>query len=190
MDTFFFPFVLMESKGNKNSAIVGKNLNSLLQQTEITITGLANAINMSVNHLRTVMSGKATISLRTAGKITDFFEIEVSQLFSIKPIKLKNAKSISTIKKFYEENEGNQEFFISSKKKNSLMYFLRNVLLPSEFLLVEHDVNGIKIHCSDVYQRLFSSKELSAQLLRLYNEGLLLRHDKFGNGSVFMYRLP
>lgn len=179
----------METKENEGDKIVGKNLSSLIQQTEITITGLAYAINMSVNHLRTIRLGKATISSRTAGKIATFFEIEISQLFDIKPIRLKNIKSIPTIKKFYEENEKNISFFNRNKSRNSLMYFLRITLLKSDFLTVGRDVKEIKEHCKVVYQRSFTSKALSAQLVRLYKEGSLTRFSKFRKGTVFMYKL-
>ncbi len=180
----------METKENERSIIVGKHLESLLQQSGITIVGLAVGIGMSVNHLRTVKAGKASISSRTAGKISDFFEIEVSQLFSPKPITLKKVENIPTIKQFYVDNSANLEFFINLKKtENSLMYFLRNTLLKSQFLAEERDVKEILMECELEYQRSFTSKALSAQLIRLAKEGALTSRDKFGNGSVYLYKL-
>lgn len=190
MDTLYFLFAsVMEAKENIRSWIIGKNLDSLLQQSGITITGLAYAIDMSVNHLRTIRLGKASISSRTAGKISDFFEIDVSLLFSSKPIKLKNIKGINTIGRFYEDNSKNVEFFINSKEETSLMYFLRTELLKSDFLKVEHDVKEIKNYCSKQFQRSYTSKALSAQLLRLSQEGHLERSRKFANSSVYLYKL-
>ncbi|SFC83135.1 hypothetical protein SAMN05421747_1336 [Parapedobacter composti] len=69
------------------------------------------------------------------------------------------------------------------------MNFLRTELLRSKFLKDEHDVGEIRKHCKETYQRSFTSKALSAQLLRLVEEGTLLRRDKFGNGSVYLYKL-
>ena len=183
-------FCFMEETNEKErSAIVGRQLGSLLQQAGITIVGLAHAIDMSVNHLRTIKAGKASISSRTAGKIADFFNIEVSQLFSAKSIKIKNIRSIPTVKRFYEENVGNLQFFIRQRKENSLMHFLRTELLKSKYLEEEHDVREIREHCKDNYKRNFTSKALSAQLVRLAEEGVLVRRDKFGNGSVYLYKL-
>ena len=179
----------MEAKENIRSLIVGKNLDSLLRQSGITITGLAYAIEMSVNHLRTIKLGKASISSRTAGKISDFYEIDVSLLFSSKPIKLRNIKNISTINRFYEDNSKNIEFFINSKEENSLMYFLRTELLKSDFLISERDVKEIKNYCLKQFQCNYTSKALSAQLLRLSEEGCLLRSKKFSNSSVYLYKL-
>jgi plasmid maintenance system antidote protein VapI len=179
----------METKENERAIIVGTHLSSLLQQSGITITGLAHAIDMSVNHLRTIRLGKASISSRTAGKIADFFEIDVSQLFALKPIKLKGIKSSAIVKQFYEDNQENKHFFVVNKAENSLMYFLRTVLIKSNFLNVERDVKEIREHCKTVHKRTFNSKALSAQLVRLFQEGLLERIDKFGNGTVFTYRL-
>lgn len=179
----------MEANENARSLIVGKNLNSLLQQSGITITGLAYAIDMSVNHLRTIRLGKASISSRTAGKISDFFEIDVSLLFSSKPIKLKSIKSIETVNSFYANNSKNLEFFVGNKETDSLMHFLRQELLKTDFLKTERDVKEIKDYCKTSHQRNFSSKALSAQLLRLSEEGFLKINDKFENGSVYLYKL-
>lgn len=179
----------MEQKENIRSLIIGKNLDSLLLQSGITITGLAYAIDMSVNHLRTIRLGKASISSRTAGKISDFFEIDVSLLFSSKLIKLKNIKGIGTLSRFYEDNSKNKEFFIDSKEENSLTYFLRKELLKSDFLNIKRDVKEIKEYCFKQYQRNYTSKALSAQLLRLSEEGDLERSKKFANSSVYLYKL-
>lgn len=179
----------MEAKENSSSLIVGKNLNSLLLQSGITITGLSYAIEMSVNHLRTIRLGKASISSRTADKISKFFEIEVSLLFSTKPIKLKNIKSIETINNFYRANSKNVEFFTNNKEENSLMYFLRKELLKSDFLKTARDVKEIKHFCINLHQRTYTSKALSAQLLRLSEEGYLKRSRKFANSSVYLYKL-
>lgn len=179
----------MKAKENSSSSIVGKNLTSLLLQSGITITGLAYAIEMSVNHLRTIRLGKASISSRTADKISTFFEIEVSLLFSTKSIKLKNINNIETVNNFYRDNSKNAEFFSNNKEENSLMYFLRKELLKSNFLEIERDVKDIKQHCINQYERNYSSKSLSAQLLRLSEEGYLERSKKFANRSVYLYRL-
>jgi len=179
----------MDAKENSSSLIVGKNLNSLLLQSGITITGLAYAIEMSVNHLRTIRLGKASISSRTADKISKFFEIEVSLLFSAKPIKLKNIKSIETLINFYKDNSKNIEFFTNKKEENSLMHFLRKELLKSDFLKTARDVKEIKDFCSNQHQRDYTSKALSAQLLRLFEEGYLERRKKFTNSSVYLYRI-
>jgi len=179
----------MEAKENSSSLIVGKNLHSLLLQSGITIIGLAYAIDMSVNHLRTIRLGKASISSRTADKISKFFGIEVSLLFSSKPIKLKNIRSIETVNTFHRDNSKNLEFFANKKEENSLMYFLRKELLKSNFLEIERDVKEIKQHCLEKYNRNYNSKALSAQLLRLFDEGYLKRSKKFANSSVYLYTL-
>ena len=180
---------MAETNDKERAAIVGRQLNSLLQQTGITIVGLAHAVDMSVNHLRTIRAGNASVSSRTAGKIADFFDIEVSQLFSAKPVRVKNIRSIPTINRFYEDNVGNPQFFTDQRKENSLMHFLRTELLTTKYLKNEHDVGEIREHCKEIYKRDFTSKALSAQLVRLVKEGLLSKRRKFGNGSVYLYKL-
>jgi plasmid maintenance system antidote protein VapI len=178
----------MELQGITTQQIIGRQVTSLLDQTGIRVEGLAFAIKMSINHLRTVKAGKASISTRTAGKIADFFEIKVNMLISEKSIKLRKPDKIETIKQFYEENKNNPKFFIDRQRENSVAHFLRTGLIPGGYLNDEREVSEMRVYCLTKYQRKFESKELSRQLGRLVDEGLLSRRDKFGNGTVYLYR--
>lgn len=179
----------MDLNDQVRAEMVGKQLTSLLAQTGISIVGLAHAIDMSPNHLRTVKNGRASISSKTAGKIADFFEIEIGILFSSKTFKLKKIENIETIRCFYSENEHNSQFFLYGKVKNSVAYFLREVLLPFGFFSENREVNEIQAFAKSKFKKDFSSKELSRQLNRLAVAGLLSKTDKTGNRSIFLYRI-
>jgi hypothetical protein len=143
---------------------------------------------MSPNHLRAIRKGKASISSKTAGKIADFFMIGVDALFSAKEIKLKRIELILPLATFYKENEANQEFFIHRKAQNSIAFFLKNKILPSDYLKKERSVSEIQNHILSDYSKEFSSKEISRQLTRLVESGKLQKKSKFGNKSVFLYK--
>ncbi|WP_257670893.1 hypothetical protein [Parapedobacter tibetensis] len=44
-------------------------------------------------------------------------------------------------------------------------------------------------YCEEKYNRELNSQEASRELRRLYQKGILDREDKFGNGSVYLYKL-
>lgn len=179
----------MNEANHSRSVQVGFHLESLLSQSGLTIIGLSNAINMSPNHLRAIKKGKASISSKTAGKIADFFVIGVDSLFSTKEIKLKKRELIHPLTTFYKENEANQEFFIHRKTQNSIAFFLNNRILPSDYLRAERSVSEIQNHILSSYGKEFSSKEISRQLTRLVESGKLQKKSKFGNSSVFLYKI-
>ncbi|NRF41127.1 helix-turn-helix domain-containing protein [Pedobacter foliorum] len=179
----------MEQKHQIRAEIVGKQITSLLAQSGISIVGLAQAIEMSVNHLRTIKNGKASISSKTAGKIADFFEVELGDLFSSKILKLKKWKDIKTIRAFYNANEHNPQFFLHRRGENSVAFFLNKSILPSGFLFNEKEVNEIKSFIKNEFNKDFTSKELSRQLNRLVDSGILTRQDKTGRKSIFLYKL-
>lgn len=166
---------------------VGRQLTALLVQSEISIVGLAHAIEMSVNHLRTIKNGKASISIKTAGKIADFFDLEIGALFSSKPLTLKKLQDIANVKDFYASNVNNSQFFLHRREENSVAVFLKKILLSSEFLNEEREVNEIQSFIKNGFHKDFTSKELSRQLNRLVNAGMLTKRDKTGRKSIYLY---
>lgn len=175
-------------KANPISQIVGSNVKNLRLQAGLTLEGFAAAISISISYVRMIENGKANITSKLAQRITDFFEIEVQRLYANKPYTLKKLENIPSVKKFYEENERNPQFFLTRKGENSVAHFLRTELIPGIYLNDEREVAEIQNYCLTKHQRKFESKELSRQLGRLADEGLLSRKDKFGNGTVYLYR--
>lgn len=179
----------MEENEYQRAELVGNQLTSLLDQTGINVTGLAIATDISVNHLRTIKNGKASISSKTAGKIADFFGVEIDVIFSAKLFKLKKWETIETIKNFYEENVNNPQFFVARQGEESIAYFIKKELIPTMFFAEQREVNYVRKYIKKEYKRDFSSKEISRQLNRLTDSGVLSKEDKTGNKSIYLYKL-
>lgn len=180
----------VSNKNDDLSYIVGHNVKSLRKQAGLTIEGLTFALSISISYTLMIERGAANISAKLAKKIADFFDIGVAQLYTDKPIKLKTPLRLPAIAKFYAENDKNAKFFIHRRSEYSVASFVRNVLLLDSFISdEEHTVGEIAEHSFEHYKRDLDSKELSRELRRLYLKGILQRQDKFGNGSVYLYRL-
>ncbi len=179
------------SERNENvPIIVGKNVKHLRVKAGLTIEGLTFALSISISYTLMIERGAANISPKLAKKIADFFGIEIARLYMNKAIALKAPLKIPTIQKFYEENQKNAKFFINRRSEYSVASFVRNVLLSDSFISDEgHTVGEIAEYSLKQYKRDLDSQELSRELRRLYLKGVLQRADKFGNGSVYLYRL-
>src|SRR3546814_17970240 len=58
---------------------VAKNVHYLRLHVDLTVQGLAAGVDLSVNHVRLIEAGKSNITARTAGKICEFFNIEIAR---------------------------------------------------------------------------------------------------------------
>lgn len=182
----------MESKSERNdnlSLIFGKNVKHLRLQTGLTIEGLTFALSISISYTLMIERGTANVSSSLAKRIANFFDVEVAQLYTDKTINLKSPLKISSIEKFYQENEQNAKFFIQRRAEYSVASFLRNVLLADSVILEGHTVSELIEYSHKKYKRELNSQELSRELRRLYKKGVLDREDKFDNGSVYLYKL-
>lgn len=178
----------ISKKNNSVEEIVGKNVKSLRIQSRLTVDGLAIAIETSVSYVKMIEKGKANISSIQAKKIANFFNIEVSQLYSDKKVKLFNHLKIQPITDFYKEHERNPKYFIDRKSEYKLPAFIKEYLLKDPFLKTGREISEIKNYCFEVYKREFTSAELSREFRRLHEKGDKVgREDKFGNGSVYKY---
>ncbi len=134
-----------------------------------------------------IEKGSANISPKLVTKVANFFGVEVSQLYSSKIIILRSPIKIETVSRFYYENQKNAKFFLSRRGEYSVAAFLRNILLSDPYMIEGREVSDLIEYCYKNYQRKLSSQEMSRELRRLYNKGVVGRKDKFGNGSVFLY---
>lgn len=178
------------SRKNENiSIIVGNNVNHLRVQAGLTIDGLTFALSISISYTLMIERGDANISPKLAKRIADFFEIEVAHLYMKKKTQLKSPLKIPTISQFYKENEKNAKFFIHRRTEYSVASFARNVLLGDKIMLEGRSVSELISYSIKKYKRELNSQELSRELRRLYKKDILDRKDKFGNGSVYLYKL-
>jgi len=177
------------SKNDNIQKIVGRNFRSMRLQSGLTKEAMVIAINKSISYILMIERGAANISSNLAKVICDFFEIEVSQLYSDKEIKLKPINKTNTLALFYKENEHNAKFFINRRKEYSTAAFLREILIPENVLDNYIAVREIIAISKSDFNRDLSSQELSRELRRSYNKQILERRDKFGNASVYEYRL-
>lgn len=185
---------MIEKNENQQSINVGKNLTSLLEQTGITVTGFSFGAKISLNHCRLIKNGKASISSKTAGKIADFFEIEVGLLFLSRNIKLKDPIKIPSILAFYKENIENDKFFSEKAKDGKVAIILKDKLINEEIMgnwvrtyqIIEYVRNSKKYK---KYRNLFNIRNVSKALGRIYDSSELLdRKDMRNNGKVFQYK--
>lgn len=174
----------------KIANVVASNVKKWRIQSGLTVEGFASAISISVSYVRRIQNGKANITTGLGERITNFLQLDSDDLYKIKSPDLKQFDSIAPLKEFYISNERNPQFFINRQKENNLAHFLRTELLNDNFMNDEHDVGQIQIRCLEEHSRKFDSKELSRELGRLVDKGLLVKRDKFGNGTVFLYKIP
>jgi len=184
----------MQKIRNKIEQNVGRNLCSLLEQSGITVLGLSHATGISLNHLRIIKNGKASISLKTAERIAEFFSIEPGLLFLENPIFLENPASILNVSDFYKNNDSNQKFFIARINESSITLLLKSQIIPSDLFdnwVRSKDIltylNESKNHLQS--KKMFNAKSISKALSRIYSEtDLLDRDDLRKNGRVFIYK--
>lgn len=179
----------VSDRNDKLPFVVGKNVKNLRKQAGLTIEGLAFALSISISYTLMIERGAANISSKLAIKIAGFFDIDVAQIYTDKPIKLKPQVTLNSLSDFYEENAQSPEFFIKRRSEYSVATFLRNILLEDPIMLKGHTVGELIEHSKYKYKRELDSQELSRELRRLYLKDVLDRDDKFGNGSVYLYKL-
>lgn len=177
------------SKNNEIQQIVGQNFKSLRLQAGLTKDGVAIALNISISYILMIERGDANISPQLAKKICDYFEIEIAQLYSSKNIKLKTIDKLYSIAKFYKENINNAKFFLNRRKEYSTAAFIREALIPENILDNYITVGEIAAISNKDFNRKLKSEELSRELRRAFKKGVLERNDKFGNKSVYEYRI-
>ncbi|UBM60799.1 hypothetical protein LAG90_09140 [Marinilongibacter aquaticus] len=100
---------------------------------------------------------------------------------------MRSPLKIEPIAKFYKENEKNAKFFINRRGEYSVAAFLRNTLMADPFMREGKEVSEIIEYCSRTYHRDMKSQELSRELRRLHQKGVLFGKDKFGNGAIYLY---
>lgn len=178
----------VSEKNNSIGITVGKNVKSLRIQSGLTIDGLAVAIKVSVSYAKMIQKGTANISSAKAKEIANFFNIQVSQLYSDKKISLFNHLKIQPIADFYKEHERNPKYFISRKSEYKVPAFIKEHLLDDPFLKTGREISEIIAYCFEAYKRSFTSAELSREFSRLYEKGEQVgRIDTFNNGSKYKY---
>lgn len=65
---------------DKNYAVIGKNIKRFRKQNYYSQEKLAELLEISTNHLYRIEKAKSHISLQLLFKITDIFQIEVTEL--------------------------------------------------------------------------------------------------------------
>jgi transcriptional regulator with XRE-family HTH domain len=176
---------------NKEYTLIKKQLISLMDQSDLTINGLAEGTNLSSMTIRKILLQQTKPSVQTLEKITAFFEITISQLFSEKLIKIKRIEDIEALKDFYEDNKSNPEYFNSRSKEGIATYFLRNVLIKDQYFSEPRRAKEIHLFIKEnpKYSKNLNPKVIAKILERMYNEGILKRMDKTGKKSVFYYSI-
>src|SRR3546814_9844803 len=123
---------------------VAKNVHYLRLHVDLTVQGLAAGVDLSVNHVRLIEAGKSNITARTAGKICDFFNIDIAVLYGVAFPEKRPIEKMPAVKRFYRENKRNPQFFISAKAQNSVASFVREVLLKNtKYLRKKREVSEI-----------------------------------------------
>lgn len=174
----------------KNDSVektVGNNIKNLRIQAGLTTEGLTFALDISISYTLMIQRGGTSISSKLAKRIANFFNVEVSQLYSDKRIVLNNPLKIEPLNNFYKENENNPKFFLKRKSEYSVAAFIKNYLLKDPFLKEGREVSEIIKHSYRKYGRELASQELSRELRRLYKQNKIERFDKFNNGAVYKY---
>lgn len=172
---------------------VGKNVRFLRLHFDLTVFGLAAALGLSANHLRLIEASKVNIRKSTALKICNLFDISRTILYGSGFPEKREVENVPAIAKFYTDNKRNLQFFISAKVKNSVTYFVREILLKQKkfFRKGKWKVDDlVKESEREEYERSFESKAISQVVIRLYKSGLLARKDPTEEDKCFRYYEP
>lgn len=168
-----------------------KHLTSLMQQTDLTIEGIAEGAKLSSLTIRKILNRKTSASQITLNKIANFFNIKLEKLYSEKPIKLTKLDENPILRDFYDTYMSNNTYFHSRSKENVVAHFMKNELIFDEYLTVGRRAKDVAnyIKITPKYRKNFDSKVIAKALERMFNQGLLEREDRTGKGAVFYYKV-
>lgn len=172
-------------------AIIKKHLQSLMEQADLTIEGMAEGADLSSLTIRKILTAKTNASQITISKIATFFNLKIEKLYSEKPIKLKKLDEVPILQDFYTTYKSNNTFFLSRAKENVVAHFLKNILLKDNFMRIGRRAKDITIYIktNPKYNKNFDAKVIAKVLDRMYKQNLLEREDKTGEGAVFYYKV-
>jgi len=168
-----------------------KHLQSLMEQADLTIIGIAEGAKLSTLTIRKILSAKTRASQITLNKITTFFNLRIEKLYSEKPIKLKRIEDIPRLRDFHNTYKANNTYFLSRAKDNIVAHFLKNVFIYDDFLKEGRRARDIAqyIEESPKYGKTFNPKVIAKELDRMFKSGLLDKDDKTRKSAVFYYRI-
>lgn len=178
----------MEDRDQALADIIAANINSMLKQTRISLIGLAFGTEISLNHLRTITKGQASISTKTAGKIANIFQIQISALFSPAPIDLGDIDDIPNIRAFYIQNKNNPKFFEGRKSETGVAYFVRTEMLNNNYFEEPLEVYQVIDIAKKDFKKVLGSKQTSLALNRMVDSGELEKEVKATNKGTNLYR--
>jgi len=173
----------------ETATIVADNLTSLMNHFDLTPYGVEAGADVEIHTIAKILRRTTNISTRTAKRLSMFFEITIDTLFSARPLKLKKAENVPTIKQFHVDNALNPKYFISKQKENVVAQFLRDIVIHDPILNEKKRSGIIAKHVNETYGKSFDPKTVAKELARMYEEELIDREDKTGKKSVFYYGL-
>ncbi len=170
------------------SKIIGRNFKTLRLKAGLTSKGIAFALKISISYVLMIERGGANLSQEKLESICNFFDIPVSLFVSEKLPKLDLSRKKGLISSFYIQNKHNHDFFIERKKEYKVATFLKDVLLSDGIFNEERSVKEIITYSKGKFARVLKSQEVSRELRRLYEKGVLARRKKYESSTSYLYR--
>lgn len=169
---------------------IAAQLQSLMDQADLTVEGLAEAAGLSTHTISKILKKQTRISSKSVDKLTDLFGISASALMSPAKIELNRHPYPDALADFRHSYEANSNYFRSRAKENVVAHFIKSVLVNDPYLEEGRRVKEIAryIRTHPAYQKEFNPKVIAKVLDRMAKAGTIEKEDKTGRGSVFYYR--
>lgn len=176
----------------KKAENVRRNLELLLNETDLTQIGLADGAEISASTIRRIFDLKTNISSINETKINKFFGLETGQIYLSTSVELPSDNPDLPFIKFKEANSRTIKYFLSLSEDYNTAKFVRTSILKSSFFKQGRRKKEIleKLKSLKNYKTEFSEDAIYKEIERMHNEDKTLKVEKLHiNDSVFLYSI-
>lgn len=169
---------------------VKRNIEHLLDCTDLTWEGLQEGVGLSQSTIRRIKNKLTNLSKSNKNQILEFFGIQDQELDSDNTVILPEIKNTVPYLKFKKDGKANPRYFKSKAKDLKAAKFVRDQILKSNFFNEPRKLSEIlyKLKNSKGYKESFSESALSKEIERLFKEDHILEvKDPNENKAYYLY---
>jgi plasmid maintenance system antidote protein VapI len=144
---------------------------------ELTPLGMAAFLDLSSDHIYSLLRGRRSISDAIADSISEKLGITTADVYNSNFKLRKTKKGIQHMNQFIHANRNNPNFFINLKNENSLTFKIRIELVENGFFNSEKQVSKVVEELAKLQIKVISGKATKS-LLYLVETGYLTFQKK------------
>lgn len=176
------------SKANNSSSsnTFTERLERLMNLSGLEIAGFAEFTGVSESHIYALLNGTRELTIEIADKIALGFNFKGWQLLKLDYKLTNTVRKAPILLKFYKENKGVHDYFITTRDDRKAAYFIENELLISDLFDKPVYVWEVREACA-ASGRKYTSKRVSQILNYLVSTKKLKSKKKpikLKNGAV------